>query len=64
MLANSQVISNTHNAKFGLYWFEKVNMKIVFTPRLTHTENIKSRVVKIQNCSISVRKNIFLETVV
>lgn len=60
MLTNSQVISNIHNAKRGLYWFHKVDTKLVFTPRLTHKENINPRVVKTQEAPPAFAETSFL----
>lgn len=53
------MISNIHKAKFGLYCFGKVSDQSVFTTRLTHTQNMKSRVVnkQIHRCL----QNIFVE---
>lgn len=60
MLTNSQVIFNIHNAKHGLNWLQKVDTKLVFTPRLTHRENIKLRVVKTHKNFPTICRNIFL----
>lgn len=49
-------VNKAQNAKLGNVNTQK---KLVFTPRQTHAENIKSRVVKIQICSIGVCRNIF-----
>lgn len=45
---NNQPSDRQYNAKFGLYWFQKADVKLVSTPRLTHTQNITSRVGKTQ----------------